>query len=730
LGKPLRYVSIALGAALIILGWFIISSEPAQREAAASVGELVAARFVDDPGALRPQAYGPAPPAATSLSWRTIMHRAITTRYAAGIACMILGAALIGIGVPSRSGGERAESMPPAPGARPGLLMLGAAGLLLLFGLVLAIADGFDGIGGYFGIRSALLLAGCGTTTFLFHRLRLVSVAAYYLGLASAGLVGLNLTRLALRASLSGFIFEITTFILLASAAGMVIVFLLIWRAIPGGLDRARLMDQFRRIAAGAGAATIIAGICMLRSAMLPQQAAAELANPAGSSGLDDPVVGSRVKENNAVPRDASGKRDTDSRVTAKHAHPDPIENRQAADSETKPDAGAPSTENVNDTDPEPAASDHHGAKSNPAPATPLTLADVLLSLSPAELEDLLHRVGIDVDANDDRVRRKIDHYASRLPIDDPEALLMLGDLMRAAEHEDIATRPAEDMASEATATPPAKEESESSTITRPAARTGGKPLEKLHRSGRPPIRSGLPPAGPIPKNETTRIGPSSVNSRVEPERIVNSPGSAPPSRSAPTQVALPDAAPLSPPPESPATVEIRRKLERAGQQEWDWLFAPQTSLGLPVREVPDTAESTGSAVENAQVPDTRVTSGNARTSTTTALRPAADEGTDDESTSPAPERPALPALTPAPAPAEAAMETRVSEAPGPAAPPPPDVASIVELTGLDAFIGRTTLAADRLGLLAIVIGSAVLLAALVLRGFRLRAPEEAGTDF
>ncbi|MDY7110491.1 MAG: hypothetical protein SYC29_17815, partial [Planctomycetota bacterium] len=296
MAKPLRYISIGLGVALIILGWFVIDSEPVQREAAADVGGLVASRFVDDPGRLFSAPAAATPSAPDALNWRTIIGRAAATTYAAGIACMIFGAGLIGLGVPARGGG-RDESMPPPADARPGLLMLGAAGLLLLFGVILAALNGFEGVGSLFGGRSALILAGCGLATLLLRPVRILGLAAYYAGLAAAGLIGLNLARLASRAVLATFLFEDTTFILTASALGMLILFLLIWRAIPGGLNRARLMDQFRRLAAGAGAAAIIAGICIFKSSVLPQQAAADLTDSHHDSGLAGAVLATALEE-------------------------------------------------------------------------------------------------------------------------------------------------------------------------------------------------------------------------------------------------------------------------------------------------------------------------------------------------------------------------------------------------------------------------------------------------
>ncbi|MDY7110469.1 MAG: hypothetical protein SYC29_17705, partial [Planctomycetota bacterium] len=311
------------------------------------------------------------------------------------------------------------------------------------------------------------------------------------------------------------------------------------------------------------------------------------------------------------------------------------------------------------------------------------------------------------VDVNDRRVRQKIDAYCARFPFDDPEVIRIINAFVDAADEEGAA------MPTAAAPTAPAAQDKGTVGDVQGLAppESVREVIEELERRGRPPIPSGPPAVTSPAKRQSTRIVAPKVNTRIAPEQVAATPASPlwrTPDRTAPS---LPDAMPLAIPSESPAARDISRQLENARRQ------SQQLPIAMTTPPVPGIIGSADWSTAAAHASTNDIDDDGAETQDAAGATPD-ERGEAGDHPSAASASPTPTAPTP-PSPAATAVPP----------PPPPDISSITELTGLEALIGRTTLAADRIGLLAIVIGSATLLASLVLRGFRLTGTEQRCAD-
>jgi len=661
LGNLLRYIGMGFGAALLIIGWLIISSQHVRREAIDDVGGFVAARMLEAPAG---QAHGtPDTGAQTArrLSRREVILQAATTTYAGGIACMILGAGLLGFGLPSPTRtGEPTTS--ESLRTRPGLLMLGGAGFLLLGGLLLAAMKGFEGGGDFFGSRSAIILACCGFLAVFMRRVPVIGLAGYWAGLLATGLIALNLARLASRASLHGQFAHGQTLLMILLALGGVAAFILIWRAIPGGLDRARLMGQLRRVAAGAGAAAIITGLCVFKSSILPHQAAAELADQAAElvDQAAEPeasdAAGDRLNDREGV---EGSLEQAHSGQDATDAGPAPI-----ADADSPCPAHTPPNAEPSDRRPPSEADGDDGAIIEPAPQSPIDVMDLLNKLSTADLRKLLDVAGIDVVATDPRLRRQIGEFCARLTLDHPRVQSMFRQILDEMDAERILAAQTSDTTTESPAG-----KGRSGRAARPARSVGDEP--------------------PIPQRDLARIAPPKMEYLIKATRPGAQTDSKTPNPARPRP--LSGRAPgVQPPTDSPSSQEILKKVASAQEDR-----------------------AAGRNLMSAIIEEARIAS----EPEPLAIAPA-PEAPDVESTEAEPEQSAEVAPE-APEPAEKAGPATARR----------DLDRVTSAGALDTFIERTTLAADRIGLLAVAIGALSLLAAILLRRLRRGEPMECSAD-
>jgi hypothetical protein len=657
-GNGLRYVCIALGAILLLAGWAIISAGPVKQEAIRDVGGFVASRMLGAPGADGQAAPNPGPQAARRITWRELVLQAATTTYAAGIAGVILGAALLGFGVPAPS--KRHEpSTKQALFGRPDLLMFLAAGFLFLSGFLLTAIRGFEGGFSLFGYRSAIALAVCGGLAALMRRVKVIGLAGYYAGLLVAALVALNLLRLAWRAATHGNAFESQTLILILTAVGGLAAFIFIWRAIPGGLDRARLMIQLQRVAAGAGAAAIITGVCIFKSGLLPQQAVAEFTNPTAMSEtaitmLDDLVRGERAE---AILQDPEARRRLIESDVGQELIAAALESPDLAASGEDAPRRAPAATPPADVPPGPAGDDPPAAAA-PMPFTPPRLADLLNELSTADIQELLDAADIRANATDDRVPQKIREYGRRLSADDPRLTRRWQEILDATGGE---------RAGAPNRTP---------TDAWPSSTSSSKAGDQS-----------------APQRESTRINPRKFDLLVHATRSGGESGAKPrPPRSShgppPQGGGGEGERPLS---ESPASQEIMSKLAQAKQAQADG--------ASPIPAIEKEANGSADARPRAAEPEPA-----------TSKEPEAQAG-----------EPARGAAE-----GDEAIEPASRTTPPP---PPPDLDSLRKPNALESITERATLAADRIGLIAVAIGAATVLAVILLRRFHRRQPQAESAD-
>jgi len=653
LGNLLRYICMGLGAALLIAGWLIISSQHVRREAIDDVGGFVAARMLEGSAGQAHGAPDVGAQTARRLSRREVILQAATTTYAGGIACMILGAGLLGFGLPSPTrAGERTTT--ESLRTKPGLLMLGGAGFLLLGGLLLAAMKGFEGGGDFFGSRSAIVLACCGFLAVFMRRVPVIGLAGYWAGLLATGLIVLNLARLASRASLHGEFANGQTLLLILLALGGAVAFIVIWRAIPGGLDRARLMGQLRRVAAGAGAAAIITGLCVLKSSVLPRQAAAGLADQAAAPEATDAAGGqlnNQERTEKSLEQAHTGGDQPD-------ADPAPIADADSAGLAPQVRSKA----EPSDRRPPSRADGEEDAIIESAPDRPIDVMDLLSKLSTADLQKLLDAADIDVVATDPRLRRQIGEFCARFTLDHPRVQSMFRQVLDEMDAERIIASQASDTTAES-----GNRKGRSGRAARPARSMGDEP--------------------PIPQKDLARITPPKMEYLIKATRPGAKADSKTPNPARPRP--LSGRAPgLEPPTDSPASREIMNKVASAKED--------QAASVNPMSAI----------IEEAKI----------------ALEP------ERLAIAPPPEAPAV-----EPTEAEPAQSAQVTpDAPdtaGQATPAtsPADLDRITSVGAIDTFIERTTLAADRIGLLAVAIGAATVLAAVLLRRFHHHKPQAAG---
>jgi hypothetical protein len=263
----IRHILIGLGVLLMGVGWVIISQPAAQQDLAEHLGPVLVERAAND---------------AAAVNVRDIVLRTAATPYAAGLLAVIGGAIVIGFNVPRgqpsprQRRGRRRRDDPTPLHRRPWALLIATAVLLLLFGLFSAIADSTHGRL-LPGLRSAVALLVCAGLTALMPRVRVVGLGGYYVGLTLTALLGLNFLRLAAKTPLNAG--AVSGRAVLIALMGVICLggVLLLWRAIPGGLDRARAILHLRRLGMAGGAAAIVAGICLVKTSIPPQHATAEL---------------------------------------------------------------------------------------------------------------------------------------------------------------------------------------------------------------------------------------------------------------------------------------------------------------------------------------------------------------------------------------------------------------------------------------------------------------------
>lgn len=668
MGNGLRYICMALGAILLIAGWAIISAKPVKQELITDVGGFVASEVIGTSAREGESAPNAGPQIIRRLTWREVVLQAATTTYAAGIAGMILGAALLGFGLPAPST-RREQSTKDALRRRPDLLMFLAAGFLLLSGLVLAATRGFDGGFSIFGYRSVIALAACGALTALMRRVKVVGLAGYYAGLLAAALIALNLLRLAGRAAVHGNALDSGTMLLILTAVGGLAAFIFIWRAIPGGLDRARLMVQLRRVAAGAGAAAIITGVCIFKSGVLPQQAVAEFTDPTALSETAIAVLGDLVKDERveAILQDPEVRqRLIESDVCQELIAATLGSTDVAGLGENSPSRAAATPPSGHAQQRQPG-----GENLNPAtgsPSAPVNPADLLNKLSTADIQKLLDAAGIKADATDARVQRKIEEYSRQLTLDDPRLQDKLGEILNEAGGEGAVAA--------LSAKAPSRVPDRKATAARPSGTPGAMVGDQ-----------------PVPQKEGTRITPQKFDLRVHATRAGGESGTKP-------QPPRPHGTPArkgqeQPPAESPASQEIMSKLAAAKQAQADG----SSLMSAIIEEANRTPDALPGPIEPGPNPLTSAT-------------PEA--------------QPEEPAQAPA---GDAELDETIEPAPAQAhtmapPPPPPDPDSRTRPTAIKSFIQRATLAADRIGLIAMAIGAAAVLAAVLLRRFHRLQPD------
>lgn len=428
-----RYLCLGLGAVLILVGWMIINSRTVQENTVQEVGRIVAMEMIGDP-AMASNATTearPAKDAAGDKSWSFLGPQigrwagsltSAASSYLSGIVVIVIGAALAGLAVPSgRFGG--AEALRASGASRACYLMLGMAGLFLACGFASYFVDGFRGGKMFLGTRSAMILLVCAMMTALISRHRATGFFGYYAGLLLTPALGLNFLRLALKRPVTLDALDVTVIAKALMAAASLIAIILLWRAIPGGIERAKMSLQVRRLAAGAGAAVLLAGICITKASVLPKHA---LAEGRAVDVLDNPEIQETLAEL-GVPQDlidtgrkkladmGTGIDDMEELQNAavevlaewERANPDrPLEGRsrelvEAIRSRTSvqftlPDEDADLT-------------------------TPQDLQELLQDLSPSDMQKLATAAGIDADLNDPKVREKITQEINTLDVNDPQ---------------------------------------------------------------------------------------------------------------------------------------------------------------------------------------------------------------------------------------------------------------------------------------------------------------------
>ena len=196
-----------------------------------------------------------------------------------------------------------------------------------------------------------------------------------------------------------------------------------------------------------------------------------------------------------------------------------------------------------------------------------------------------------------------------------------------------------------------------------------------------------------VPQKEGTRITPQKFDLRVHATRAGGESGTKqedPPRLHGPPPQTRED----QPPAESPASQEIMRKLAAAKQAQAE----ASSLMSAIIQEANRTSDALPGPVEPGPGPLTSDT-------------PEAQPEEPAQATAGAAEldEPIEPAHTMA------------------SPPPPPDPDSRKTPTALESFTERATLAADRIGLIAMVIGGAAVLAALLLRRFHRREPDAVG---
>jgi len=536
MSNTFRYVCLALGAVLIAVGWIGINSQRLRNDAIERVGGLVAAHLtaesacrdrsteprlsslVRDPQAremlsslgVDPDRFGTGAAPARRVTAGQIIAAAVTCNYAAAIFCVMLGAGVCGFAVPSGPLQGRRLS----PGVllkRPHLIMFALAGIYFVSGAAVHLSN--DASPGF--LRSTAILLLCGLLTWAARRSRAIGLVGYGVGFVLTPLIGLNFVRLALKRPLGHSSFANEELLILLAAAASFLLFVGMWRAMPGGTDTRRFTLQVRRLAAGVGVAAVFAGICIFKTTMLPQQALAELHTPELSALLDDPEIQTAL----ADPRVQTLLEDPQvreklvdmgfskklvdlgrSKVAAVQGHEPPLPlagpaTTTATGTRLRPHVDATGTQA---TAP---ASETPGGETVDAVDTKEAVdpSDALMNLSHADIQRLLDAAGIKIDAGDPRVQEKIRQYRTRIDLDDP--------CIRQALAE-IAAGP----------TGQANAEDTLGEVVQKAASTARSATGQAHRPSPPPeADTGLPrKVYGIPSSIQTKAANTRVNTRAE----------------------------------------------------------------------------------------------------------------------------------------------------------------------------------------------------------------------
>ena len=699
-----RYLCLAAGAVLIIAGWFVINSERIQQATIENMGRVVASRMLaestDGPAGTRtcalaaPSAADPGDSSWSFLgpqmgSWMRALLTA-TTSYIFGVVIIILGAALIGLAVPAGSFGG--GKIPRGSGVNWAcLLMLAQACLFLCCGFAAFYAADFRGGHMFLGTRSAAILVLCAALTSFIRHSRAVGLVGYYSGLILTPVLGLNFLRLALKQpiTLDALNFAIVAKALMGLSSFVAIIIL--WRALPGGLDRARLSLQVRRFAAGAGAAVLLAGFCVTKASLLPQQALAE-----GNAAvlLDDPQIKTTLEEL-GVPQELidAGRE----KLAEMGTDLDDLEGLQAAAAEVlseweedHPDALAEGrgeellqvARQVTGTAPTATGGD--------VPSDARNISDLLNELSTSQMQQLLREAGVNADLTKPGAMERARQEAGNVDVNDPrvrEALNKLGLDRPTSSGETAPPSTAVSQVSQQDA------QTVSSRIDGAAA-VGTGNAQSVTGSG----RLAQPPNANQPR--TIRPLPSRIDNRIADPRLSGT--RVPPGEWATYRTPRPS----SPPPSVPPRVKPATDVEHHAVE------VPQSGSADPAREPARdvmTEAAWFNTTEFDETPDFNTIESDAWLEPL-AIAPDESAGTpfappieDDENAggqqieAQTEGRSAMPAVT----------------SPPPAPPPPagPDT-----LSRLEMMIHRTTNRASGYGLLAMLTGSMVFLAAVLLR--------------
>ncbi|UCD76294.1 MAG: hypothetical protein JSV91_05095 [Phycisphaerales bacterium] len=453
-----RYLCLAIGAMLIAAGLLIINSDRVQEQAVSDAGRLVASRMIGgssfaDLPAGDATGLSAAPSGRGEEAWSFLGPQvggwmrslvAFTTAYLAGILIMVFGAAVLGLAVPSGAFG--AGELPEKSSVKWAcLLMLAQASFFLGCGFAAYIVTDFRGGHLFLGTRSSALLVTCAAMTSFSHRSRAISLFGYYCGLLLTPVLGLNFLRLALKQPVTADALGIDTVLKVLMAISSFVAIVLLWRAVPGGLSRARASLQLRRLAAGAGAAVLLAGFCITKASMLPQQA---LAEGRAAKLIDDPQVQNALAKM-GVPEElieagrqklADPATDLSDMESLKTAAVEVITEWQETHAPKVPDR----------TGTDWFASATPGRSSSPffwEAETRLDFQDLTRSineLSPEEVHQLLRRANIDVDVSDPCTLQRLKQEAYAVDLNDPRVRRAIRelDLDRQTWFDQTPTRP------------------------------------------------------------------------------------------------------------------------------------------------------------------------------------------------------------------------------------------------------------------------------------------------